>query len=116
MVPPQVKEFLGGGFKSGVRFTYMVQEEPKGIAHAVNCSEEFIDKDPFVMYLGDDLLKIGIRTISKIKADEKADCVIFFMPVSEYRANRETVTTACVSRPRSRWMSSTRMRLRSPGH
>jgi dTDP-glucose pyrophosphorylase len=33
--------FLGDGSKFGVRFTYIVQGEPKGIAHAVNCAKEF---------------------------------------------------------------------------
>lgn len=46
------------------------------------------------MDLGDNLVKNGTRAMPKMMVDEKADCVIFFMPVSEYRADRETVTTA----------------------
>jgi hypothetical protein len=45
-----------------------------------------------VMDLGDNLLKKGIKAIPKMMVDEKADCAISFMPVSEYRINQETVT------------------------
>ena len=83
VMPEKVREFLGDGSKFGVRFTYIVQGEPKGIAHAVNCSKEFMGKDSFIVYLGDNLLKNGIRAIPKKMANEKADCVISLMPVME---------------------------------
>ena len=44
-------------------------------------------KDPFVMYLGDSLLKNGISAIHKMMVNEKADCVISLMPVVEPRRN-----------------------------
>jgi len=83
MMPEKVQEFLGDGSKFGVKFTYIVQGEPKGIAHAVNCAKEFMGKEPFVVYLGDNLLKNGIKAIPKKMVDEKADCVISLMPVKE---------------------------------
>jgi glucose-1-phosphate thymidylyltransferase len=43
-----------------VRITYIEQDAPRGLAHAVLISEEFIGADPFVMYLGDNLLNKGI--------------------------------------------------------
>ena len=83
VMPEKVQEFLGDGSKFGAKFTYIVQGEPKGIAHAVWCAKEFMGKDPFVMYLGDNLLKNGVRAIPKMMVDEKADCVISLMPVAE---------------------------------
>lgn len=83
MMPEKVQEFLGDGSRFGARFTYIVQGKPRGIAHAVDCSKEFMGGDPFIVYLGDNLLKSGIRDIPKKMADEKADCVISLMPVKE---------------------------------
>jgi len=83
VMPEKVQEFLGDGSKFGVKITYIVQGEPKGIAQAVSLSEEFMGKEPFVMYLGDNLLKNGIKMIPKKMQEEKADCVISLMPVSD---------------------------------
>ncbi len=83
VMPEKVQEFLGDGFKFGVRFTYIVQGEPKGIAHAVNCAKGFMGNDSFVVYLGDNLLKNGIRAIPKLMQEEKADCVVSLMPVRD---------------------------------
>jgi len=82
-MPEKVQEFLGDGSKFGVRFTYIVQGEPKGIAHAVNCAKEFMGNDEFIVYLGDNLLKNGIKAIPKKMGEEKADCVISLTPVKE---------------------------------
>jgi len=83
VMPEKVQEFLGDGSKFGARFTYIVQGEPKGIAHAVNCSREFMGDESFIVYLGDNLLKNGINAIPKKMKDEQADCVISLMPVKE---------------------------------
>ncbi len=83
MMPEKVQEFLGDGSRFGARFTYIVQGKPMGIAHAVNCSREFMGSDSFIVYLGDNLLKSGIREIPKKMTDEKADCVISLMHVKE---------------------------------
>ena len=83
VMPEKVQEFLGDGSKFGVKITYIVQGEPKGIAQAVSLSKDFMGKEPFVMYLGDNLLKNGIKAIPKLMLEEKADCVISLMPVKE---------------------------------
>jgi glucose-1-phosphate thymidylyltransferase len=44
-----------------VKVTYIEQDAPRGLAHAVLISEPFIGRDPFVMYLGDNLLNRGIN-------------------------------------------------------
>jgi glucose-1-phosphate thymidylyltransferase len=83
VMPEKVQEFLGDGSRLGLSFTYIVQGEPKGIAHAVHCAKEFMGDDPFIVYLGDNLLKSGIQAIPKKMRDENADCVISLMPVKE---------------------------------
>jgi len=83
VMPEKVQEFLGDGSRFGVRISYIVQGEPKGIAHAVNCAKEFMGDDEFVVYLGDNLLKNGIKAITKKMKDNRADCVISLMPVKE---------------------------------
>ncbi len=57
--PEKVKEFYGDGSKFGVKISYIEQDKPRGIAHAVALCEKFVDDSPFVVHLGDDLLKDG---------------------------------------------------------
>jgi len=47
------------------KITFIEQDAPRGLAHAVLISEDFIGNDPFVMYLGDNLLRNGIISYSK---------------------------------------------------
>jgi len=56
----EIRAAVGDGSKFGVRVTYLEQDAPRGLAHAVKISEEFIGNDSFVMYLGDNLLNKGI--------------------------------------------------------
>ena len=55
--PEKVKEFYGNGEKFGVNLTYIYQDNPKGIAHAINLCSDFIGNDKFVVYLGDNILR-----------------------------------------------------------
>jgi glucose-1-phosphate thymidylyltransferase len=59
--PEKVEEHYGDGSKYGVKISYIYQGEPKGIAHAIGLCQEFINDTPFVVYLGDNLLKGGIN-------------------------------------------------------
>ena len=52
----KVMEFYGKGDKFGVNITYILQDEPKGISHAISLCEEFIDNEKFVVFLGDNIL------------------------------------------------------------
>jgi glucose-1-phosphate thymidylyltransferase len=56
----EIRAAVGDGSAWGVRVTYIEQDAPRGLAHGVLISEPFIGKDPFVMYLGDNLLNRGI--------------------------------------------------------
>jgi glucose-1-phosphate thymidylyltransferase len=56
----EIRAAVGDGSAWGVRVTYIEQDAPRGLAHAVLISESFIGHEPFVMYLGDNLLNKGI--------------------------------------------------------
>jgi glucose-1-phosphate thymidylyltransferase len=71
-----VKEAIGNGSRFGMNVTYIEQPDPKGLAHAVLVSEDFIKKDPFVMYLGDNLIKQGVKPLIYSYFNEGSDCVI----------------------------------------
>ena len=61
--PEKVEEYYGDGSKFRAKITYIHQGEPKGIAHAVGLCEDFVGGDRFVVYLGDNLLKGGIKKL-----------------------------------------------------
>lgn len=65
VVSPNVEEefrtALGDGSRFGLRVEYVIQERPQGLAHAVACAREFVDDEPFLVYLGDNLLEQGVR-------------------------------------------------------
>jgi glucose-1-phosphate thymidylyltransferase len=56
----EIRAAVGDGSRWGVRVEYIEQDAPRGLAHAVKISQPFIGNDPFVMYLGDNLLNKGI--------------------------------------------------------
>jgi len=56
----EIKTAVGDGSRWNVKITYIEQDAPRGLAHAVLISEAFMGRDPFVMYLGDNLLNRGI--------------------------------------------------------
>ncbi len=56
----EIEEAVGDGSAFGLKVTYIHQDAPRGLAHAVMIAEEFMGKEPFVMYLGDNLIRGGI--------------------------------------------------------
>jgi glucose-1-phosphate thymidylyltransferase len=71
-----VREFIGNGSKFGVKITYIDQPEAKGLAHAALTAENFLKGEPFVMYLGDNLLKQGVKPLINNFFNHNSDCVI----------------------------------------
>lgn len=61
----EIKNAVGTGKKWGINVTYIEQEAPLGLAHAVKISRDFIGDESFVMYLGDNLIKDGITSLVK---------------------------------------------------
>ena len=59
----EVKAAVGDGSALGIKATYIPQDAPKGLAHAVLIAKDFLGNDPFVMYLGDNFLLGGITDL-----------------------------------------------------
>ncbi|MDI6756980.1 MAG: glucose-1-phosphate thymidylyltransferase [Endomicrobiia bacterium] len=78
----EIESAVGDGSKWGVRVTYIPQSAPLGLAHAVKISEEFIAGEPFVMYLGDNLIKDGIKPLVSEFASSRPDAQILLARVS----------------------------------
>jgi glucose-1-phosphate thymidylyltransferase len=55
-----IKDAVGDGSAFGAQVSWIVQEYPGGLAHAVKVSREFLGESPFVMYLGDNLVEARI--------------------------------------------------------
>jgi len=57
----EVKEAYGNGRKMGLSITYIPQEKPAGLADCVKIARSFIGDEPFVFYLGDNIIVGGIK-------------------------------------------------------
>ena len=79
----EIREMVGGGEQFGVNVTFIEQDEPAGLAHAVLTAEEFLGADPFVMYLGDNLLQGGISDLVEAFRSSSPDALILLTPVSD---------------------------------
>lgn len=77
------EETLGNGAQLGLEITYIVQEEPKGLAHAVAISEEFLKNDEFLMYLGDNLVTVDLGKFVKEFNNKDMDSFILLTPVED---------------------------------
>ncbi|MCL6473248.1 MAG: glucose-1-phosphate thymidylyltransferase [Firmicutes bacterium] len=77
----EVKKAVGDGSQFGVKVTYIEQEAPLGLAHAVKISEDFIENDSFVMFLGDNLIKDGINSLVDEFRINKPNCQILLASV-----------------------------------
>jgi len=76
-----IEETVGDGHAFGLRITYIEQGPPKGLAHAVLCAAPFLKDDPFVMYLGDNLLQQGALPLVRRFSDGDVDAVLGVTPV-----------------------------------
>jgi glucose-1-phosphate thymidylyltransferase len=80
---PEIEAAAGDGSRFGVRLTYIVQDEPLGLAHAVLTAEPFLGEHPFVMYLGDNLLQGGISDLVTAFREHTPDALILLTPVPD---------------------------------
>jgi glucose-1-phosphate thymidylyltransferase len=79
----EIKAAAGDGSRFGVRLTYILQDEPLGLAHAVLTAEPFLGESAFVMYLGDNLLQGGIAELVQAFQSSAPDALILLTPVPD---------------------------------
>src|ERR671925_1321957 len=79
----EIQEAGGDGSTFGVSIEYIEQDEPLGLAHAVLTAEPFLGDSPFVMYLGDNLLRDGIVDLVETFRTEQPDALILLTPVPD---------------------------------
>jgi len=79
----EIRQACGDGSAWGVRLTYIRQEAPLGLAHAVLTAQDYLGDTPFVMYLGDNLIKEGIVSLVERFQRSGADAMILLARVSE---------------------------------
>jgi glucose-1-phosphate thymidylyltransferase len=79
----EVRDAVGDGKRFGVEVEYLEQEEPRGLAHALLTAEPYLGDTPFVMYLGDNLLRDGIRDLVDTFRREEPDALILLTPVPD---------------------------------
>jgi glucose-1-phosphate thymidylyltransferase len=79
----EIRAAAGDGSQFGVTITYIVQDEPAGLAHAVLTAEPFLGASPFVMYLGDNLLQGGMEELVAQFRSGSAEALILLTPVPD---------------------------------
>ncbi len=71
-----LQRVLGDGRDYGVHISYILQDEPKGIAHTIQISQNFLGDSPFLMYLGDNILQQDLDPIVRRFKEHNADAVL----------------------------------------
>jgi glucose-1-phosphate thymidylyltransferase len=79
----EIEAAAGDGSRFGVHISYIPQDEPLGLAHAVLTAEPFLGSSPFVMYLGDNLLQGGISDLVAAFREHEPDALILLTPVPD---------------------------------
>ena len=79
----KVKEYYGTGKKFGLNFTYIEQDYPRGISHAISLCQNFVGNDKFVVFLGDNILKGGIKKYANEFDKSNADASILLCEVDD---------------------------------
>ena len=77
----KVKEYYGNGENFGVNLTYIEQDYPKGIAHAVNLCKNFVNNEKFVVFLGDNIIQKSISQFAKNFEESNYDASILLCEV-----------------------------------
>ncbi|MEW6108962.1 MAG: glucose-1-phosphate thymidylyltransferase [Nitrospirota bacterium] len=77
----EIKDAVGTGGKWNAKITYILQESPEGLAHAVKVARDFLKSSPFIMYLGDNLIGTDIKKFVGDFNRRKTDALILLKEV-----------------------------------
>jgi glucose-1-phosphate thymidylyltransferase len=79
----EVPRYVGDGSRWGVAITYIQQERPGGLAQVVQLAEDFVRKDDFVFYLGDNMVVGGIKRFVEEFARKGCNCLLTLAQVKD---------------------------------
>lgn len=82
----EVKAQVGDGSRWGVKITFITQDRPAGLAHAVRISRDFIGDERFVMFLGDNCIQGGIHKLIRQYAESDYNSQIVLKQVADPRS------------------------------
>jgi len=77
----KVKDYYGDGSQLGVRLTYVEQDEPKGIAHAINLARNFVKNENFLVFLGDNIIQKSIKEFAENFEKSSSDATLLLCKV-----------------------------------
>ena len=77
----KVREYYQNGDKFGVKITYIEQDAPRGIAHAVSLCENFINNEKFVVFLGDNIISSSIKNFRNKFENLESDALLLLCEV-----------------------------------
>lgn len=78
----EVRSKTGDGSRFGAKITYILQEQPAGLAHAVKIAQPFLGDSPFILYLGDNLIQSDLSQFLDKFQTQGLDALILLRPVS----------------------------------
>jgi glucose-1-phosphate thymidylyltransferase len=79
----EIRAAVGDGSAWGLRVEYLPQEAPLGLAHVVLTGREFVGRDPFLMYLGDNMLRDGLSEFIRAFEENRPDAQILLAKVPD---------------------------------
>jgi len=79
---PLISAAAGDGSRWGAKVSYIDQPHPKGLAHAASCAKEFVGDQPFIMFLGDNLIPEGLKGLVGA-FDKDASAVVMLKEVDD---------------------------------
>jgi glucose-1-phosphate thymidylyltransferase len=78
----EVRTHTGDGSRFGAQITYILQDKPAGLAHAVKVAQPFLGDSPFVMYLGDNLVQSDLALFLEAFREKSLDALTLLCPVA----------------------------------
>jgi len=76
-----IQNAVDNGERWGARVSYVEQPQPRGLAHAAQCARTFLGSDPFVMYLGDNLIPEGLTGATAHFRRSRANALVMLKAV-----------------------------------
>lgn len=79
----EVKARTGNGDRFGATITYILQDQPAGLAHAVKVAHPFLKDSPFVMYLGDNLIQEDLSDFLRVFTQKNLDALVLLRQIAD---------------------------------